>query len=192
MKYPRFGMRSAGRLAALLWALSSVGGAFAEEEAPAAEAAATPTAEESASDSAGGAFAEEEAPAAEAAAPPTAEESASEEGNWGRPPRERRRSLVTGERQSIDRAGDPRLHHRLHGRGAPGVPGRRTLPTFRRSRPIWRSRPSSPRRAPRSSFAAWDSRTTTPTRREPSRSTTTASPSIRPPDSSSASSTCRA
>jgi iron complex outermembrane receptor protein len=37
-------------LAALLWALSSIGNAFAEEQAPAAEAAAPPTAEESASE----------------------------------------------------------------------------------------------------------------------------------------------
>jgi len=100
LKYPRFGTRSAGRLAALLWALSSVGGAFAEEEAPAAEAAAPPTAEESASESVGGASAEEEAPAAEAAAPPTAGEAAT--------PTEGTEELtVTGERRSMDRQETP-------------------------------------------------------------------------------------
>jgi iron complex outermembrane receptor protein len=106
LKYPRFRTRSVGRLAALLWALSSVGGAFAEEEAPAAEAAAPPTAEESASESVGGASAEEEAPAAEAAAPSTAEESASE-GGTGTPTEGTEEITVTGERQSIDRQETP-------------------------------------------------------------------------------------
>jgi len=101
LKYPRFRTRSVGRLAALLWALSSVGGAFAEEEAPAAEAAAPPTAEESASESVGGAFAEEEAPAAEAAAPPTTEESASE-GGTATPTEGTEEITVSGERRSMD------------------------------------------------------------------------------------------
>jgi iron complex outermembrane receptor protein len=99
-------MRSAGRLAALLWALSSVGGAFAEEEAPAAEAAAPPTAEESASESVGGGLAEEEAPAAEAAAPPTAEESASE-GGTATPTKGMEEITITGERQFMNRQETP-------------------------------------------------------------------------------------
>ena len=106
VKYLRFRTRSVGRLAALLWALSSVGGAFAEEESPAAEAAAPPTAEESASESLGGASAEEESPAAEAAAPPTAEESASE-GGAATPTEGTEEITVTGEGRSIDRQETP-------------------------------------------------------------------------------------
>jgi len=78
VKYLRFRTRSVGRLAALLWALSSVGGAFAEEEAPAAEAAAPPTAEESAS-----------------------------EGGTATPTEGTEEITVTGERSSMDRQETP-------------------------------------------------------------------------------------